>query len=240
MSDNGQQVYRIRYGSRMIAFELEYRKRKTLEISVHPDTSVQVVAPLDRTLDEIREKVRKRASWILEQQRFFSLFLPQQPPRRYVSGETHAYLGKMYRLRTLTSTEERVMLKRGIIYVYIGDRSDPVRVKQLLDAWYRERAMEKFHERMQLCSRRTRKYGIEEPALEIRTMSKRWGSCSKEGRLLLNSHLVKAPSHCIDYVITHELCHKRHFGHSHEFYELLTRLMPDWRARKNRLEQVVL
>ena len=57
MSDNGQQVYRIRYGSRMIAFELEYRKRKTLEISVHPDTSVQVVAPLDRTLDEIREKL---------------------------------------------------------------------------------------------------------------------------------------------------------------------------------------
>ena len=69
-------------------------------------------------------------------------------------------------------------------------------------------------------------------------MKRRWGSCSGTGRILLNTELVKAPVHCIDYVITHELCHLRFASHGPEFYRLLDRLMPDWRQRKERLERV--
>jgi hypothetical protein len=71
-------------------------------------------------------------------------------------------------------------------------------------------------------------------------MARRWGSCSENGTLLLNSQLVKAPTQCIDYVIVHELCHTMHFNHSKSFYELLTRVMPDWPERKRRLERVAL
>lgn len=69
-------------------------------------------------------------------------------------------------------------------------------------------------------------------------MSKRWGSCTPEGKIYLNTELIKAPSHCIEYVITHELCHLKHKNHSKDFYALLNRIMPDWESRKLRLEKM--
>ena len=55
---------RLTYGSSTIEFELIYTNRKTLGITVHPDLSVQVKAPLDATREKIFEKVEKRAAWI--------------------------------------------------------------------------------------------------------------------------------------------------------------------------------
>jgi len=52
-----------------------------------------------------------------------------------------------------------------------------------------------------------------------------------------NPKLVHAPLHSIDYVVVHELCHLKHPYHSDAFYDLLERMLPDWR-RKERLEKV--
>jgi len=240
MSSNGQGTHRIAFGSKTISFELEYRPRKTLEISVYPDLAVRVTAPSERTLEEVKDKIRKRAAWILEQQYFFSLYLPQQPSRQYISGESHLYLGKQYRLKTVHAETEKVLLTRGFFFVHTKDRRDSKRTRQLLEQWYRDRAETVLRTRVQACYGRMRKYGIPEPWYQIRKMSKRWGSCSKDGRMLLNVHLVKAPSHCIDYVITHELCHLKYFNHGKAFYTLMTQVMPDWEKRKKRLEQVAI
>jgi hypothetical protein len=67
-------------------------------------------------------------------------------------------------------------------------------------------------------------------------MQKQWGSCSPQGHILLNPHLVKAPRECIDYVIIHELCHLKEHNHSPEFYRLLCLQMPDWKQVKAKLD----
>jgi predicted metal-dependent hydrolase len=58
--------------------------------------------------------------------------------------------------------------------------------------------------------------------------------------ITFNTELIKAPTHCIDYVVLHELCHLVYEGHSAKFYHLLDVLMPDWKKRKERLEKVIL
>jgi predicted metal-dependent hydrolase len=71
-------------------------------------------------------------------------------------------------------------------------------------------------------------------------MTKRWGSCTKGGLILLNPELVKAPVYCMDYVIAHELCHLKYHDHSKNFYKLLNKYMPDWEKRKKKLERVMI
>jgi predicted metal-dependent hydrolase len=231
--------HRIQYGSQVITFDLEYRNRRTLEISVYPDLSIKVKAPQNRTLTEIKDKIQKRASWVMEQKYFFSLFLPKQPRRHYVSGETHLYLGNKYRLKVIESDSEQIQLTRGIISIYTKKRDDTYKIKKQFDTWYRERAKDKFEQRLDICFGKVNKYGISKPPVRILNMSKRWGSCSKEGILILNSHLIKASSQCIDYVIMHELCHLKYFNHGPAFYNLFTKVMPDWERRKKLLNQVM-
>ncbi len=107
----------IPYGDGQIAFQLKRRDRRTLAISVNPDASVEVVAPIDATLDKVFEKVRKRASWIQRQQRFFTQFRPRTPERQYVSGETHLYLGRQYKLKVVADIQQQVKLYRGRLVV---------------------------------------------------------------------------------------------------------------------------
>ena len=114
---------------------------------------------------------------------------------------------------------------------------DAVR-RQVLE-WYRKRAQVIFPARLALCLNSARSLNLSPPPLVIRHMTKRWGSCTKGGTILLNTELVRVPVHCIDYVITHELCHLVVHGHNSEFYRLLDRVMPDWKARKQRLDGAV-
>jgi len=82
----------------------------------------------------------------------------------------------------------------------------------------------------------SKSHEIVKPALSIKKMQKRWGSLSKKGVVTLNTDLVKAPKECIDYVVTHELCHLIHHNHSPEFYKLLESAIPQWEEIKHKLE----
>ena len=76
------------------------------------------------------------------------------------------------------------------------------------------------------------------PVLKTRTIKTRWGTCiAKKGIITLNKRLIEAPLNCIEYVITHELCHLIHPNHSKAFYEMLTVFMPDWKVRKAILDK---
>lgn len=236
MTCTAKQIYEVKFGKQRIPFKLETRDRTRLAISVHPDRSVTVVAPENRTLDEVLDRVQKRAAWIVKQRSHFDKLHPLTPPRRYVAGETHLYLGRQYRLKLLKDNTIAVRLAGRFFCVHQPDRENRARTKELLESWYREHAKVIFERRMDICLKSTRSLDVPVPELVVRKMTRRWGSCTKAGRILLNTELVKTPLHCIEYVIMHELCHLKIHNHSPEYYRLLTRCMPDWERRKQRLE----
>jgi predicted metal-dependent hydrolase len=106
------QLY-IKYGSKNITFYLSYSIRKTLRIVVLPSGEVLVMAPMQAEITEINEKVKSKASWIIKQQAFFGKYKPNTPPRKFVNGETHLYLGRQYKLQIEKSEIDEVKIKRG-------------------------------------------------------------------------------------------------------------------------------
>ena len=227
---------KFQFGSKEIVYELEFLERKSLGITVYPDRKVKVKAPLDSALEKIEAKLRKRAPWILKQQSYFLSFEPLTPARKYISGESHLYMGRQYRLKIYKSSEEVVKLKRGFLEVYTEDKS---KAKKLVRDWYRKRAEIKFQEIAKNWIVRFKKHGVEPSDFVIKWMDKRWGSCTPKGKIILNVELMKAPKGCIEYVIVHELCHLIHHNHSNAFFELQTKEMGDWRKWKERLERVL-
>lgn len=234
----------IEYGSKRIDFRLEYSDRKTLGITVTPDLEVLVKAPVDTAVDIIKERLRKKAPWIIRQLSFFLSFQPRLTDRKFVGGETHLYLGKQYRLKVISDESgvmsgEGVKLKGQFLEVHTAKKD---KVKELVEAWYLEKARERFHQlALPLFDAFIKRNNMEAAVynLSIRQMPTRWGSCTAKGRIILNPELIKAPKACIEYVIVHELCHLVHHDHTQKFLNLQNREMPEWEKWKNKLERLL-
>lgn len=233
-----KELQSVQYGSHFINFTCVEAERKTLGITVFPDMEVLVSAPLNTDIGIVKTKVQKKARWILRKQKYFAQFFPRTPKRLFIGGETHLYLGRQYRLKLVKSKNPSVKLLGRFLFVYSSDLR-PKKVEILLNQWYREKARIKFSERLNLCHQNFNKYNIILPELQIREMSMRWGSMTSRGRLILNSELIKAPIKCVDYVITHELCHLIFKDHNQKFYQLLNNIMSDWENRKFKLENLL-
>jgi predicted metal-dependent hydrolase len=233
-------AHSVQFGETEIRFSLNYADRKTLAIHVYPDGKISVDAPLSADMEKVYGKIKKRASWILKQQRQFESYPAPLPERRYVSGETHRYLGRQYRLKVIEGLGEAVKMTRGMLQVETRCPQDSLRVQRLLQAWYRSKALIVFTEHYSQCVQRVEHLGIyHDKGFQLRLMSKRWGSCTGNGTITLNPELIAAPKDCIDYVIIHELCHLKEHNHRPTFYRLLASVMNDWELKRKRLNEMV-
>jgi len=209
-----------------------------MQVKVYPDLRVEAILPDNGDITLAQSKLRKKARWIARQIDYFEQFLPAPPPKEYVGGETHYYLGRQYRLKIQEYRQEYVKLVGKYFQVYTADKHDAKRIRELLENWYFEHASGLFQKRLDRLEYVIRQLKVEEPSFKIRSMKNRWASLSGRGGVItFNVELLKAPLPCIDYVIVHELCHLKYPNHSREFYRLLQSIIPDWRERKERLEK---
>lgn len=230
----------FKFGKDRFTCEICFCDIKKLKIIVYPDLHVVVRSPHRYDQAKVSKQIKNRAHWIAKQREYFRQFMPRLPEKQYVGGETFYYLGRQYRLRIRKDCDYSVKLKGKFIWVTAPNPSQKKKVRELVQGWYREHARAAFERRLQARFGDAKRYHIPYPEIKMRRMTKRWGSCVNNGSILLNTELVKAPIHCVDYVITHELCHLKYPKHNSQFFRLLSVLMPDWERRKQRLETVTI
>jgi len=243
-SKNSHSANRLRsfkYGSEVYSFERYERKssKPKIQIKVHPDCRITVHASDESGDEEVLKAVKKRTRWIHNRVKEFRAQREYITPRKYVSGESHYYLGRQHMLKVFVDPkgEEQVKLLRGKFVVSVKQRSAE-QIRTLLKVWYKTKSKLVFERRLAELLKQAL-WVSERPEIRILSMKTQWGNCSAKGKLTLNPDLVKAPGECIDYVILHELCHIAEHNHSKRFYRLMTQVMPNWENVKLRLDSMV-
>ena len=214
---------------------------KNLHISVMPpDGQVRVSAPDAMTETAIRMAVIHRIPWIRRQQAAFAK-QERQSTREMVNGETHYLWGRRYRLEVIELDDlksQTVKLKSGKLILTVNKGlSDEVKLK-LLTEYYRGRLKARAPDLIDKWSKKT---GVTISDWQIQKMKTKWGSCNiEEGNIRLNLDLAKKPMPCLEYIILHELLHFKERQHNDRFKALLDIYMPDWRSRRDLLNQMPL
>lgn len=226
----------IAYWSEKIKFELHQYPRKQIRIEVNPQKQVIVKAWIDKTVDEISFRVQKRGRWILKQFNFFNQFQPSTSNKRFIPWESFLYLWKKYVLRFKKSNVDWVKLDSNSMIVMWKNKTQ---IKDILHAWYLNKAKKLFPKYEADVKRNFTKYWVSAKQVKIRSMKLRRWSCSKWWVITLNKKLIQAPPSCIKYVINHEYCHLIEFWHTSKFFKLQDRTMSDRKKQKNKLERLM-
>ncbi|MBY3492562.1 MULTISPECIES: M48 family metallopeptidase [Rhizobium] len=230
----------LHYGGEVIPYTVKVTtgRRERVRIHVHHDGTVEVEAPEEATAEEIGKAVQKRARWVHDHVHDAKRRFEHVLPREYVSGEQVFYLGRRYSLKVRhVPHQERSVKLKGALLEVAHDHVSADAVRARVRAWYRVKARDYFAYRLGVIAKGL-PWPQELPNFQLKEMRTRWGSCAAGGMVTLNPFLVRANRECIDYVITHELCHLREHNHSPEFFRLLSHAMPQWETIKRSLDDM--
>lgn len=218
-----------------IAVEIHRRSIKNLHVGVYPpDGRVRVAAPLHLDDDAVRLAIVSRLHWIRRQRRGFANQV-RQSAREMVTGESHYFEGRRYRLA--------VVERPGAARVRIANNSRlelrvppdmaPEGRQRVLQRWYRRQLKARIPD---LLAHWESVLAVEVADCRIKRMKTRWGTCNIPARRVwLNLELAKKAPRCLEYILVHEMAHLLERHHSDRFQALLDHFMPDWRLRRDAL-----
>lgn len=152
--------------------------------------------------------------------------------KEYVcEGKVIYFLGKAYPLKIREGGNgKRVRAERlPDCFLVQGSRLTKERIKAALEDWYIYNARIRFKNR---CAHYAPLIGVTYHDIRIKNQKSRWGSCSGQGNLNFNWKLIMAPEEVLDYLVVHELCHRKHMNHSKEFWALVASILPDYKKQE--------
>ncbi|PZP24299.1 MAG: metal-dependent hydrolase [Kocuria rhizophila] len=219
--------------------DVVYKGIKNMHISVYPPAGrVRVAAPHRTTEDAIRLAVVQRLPWI-KRQREQLRNADRQSERKMLSGESHYVWGRRYLLDVSKSSGAYgVEITGKTLWVITPNGTDAEGRFGALDRWYRRElkaAVPALLEKWQPV------LGVEATKFVVRRMRTKWGTCIESSRVIwLNPELAKKDPRCLEYIVVHELAHLRERGHGDRFVALMDSALPDWRTRRDELNEAPL
>ena len=218
--------------------EYSYQKKNTLRayIRINRDAEISVTIPAKATFAQIEEFIASKYDWIKQKQQEIAAAREKAP---IVEGQDvlwTLYLGEKYPVKISLSRKVLIRLHDGALDMQLTLPAERIDIPATIDGWRKFTARFIYQEMINKFFPHFASLGYKMPTLRVKRMSSRWGSYSRRTHAInMNSELLKAPAECIEFVIMHELCHLKHLDHSKNFYSLFTSLMPDHKAREQRL-----
>lgn len=238
----------ITYNSETIQVHIIRSKRKTICMSVNKDGSVTVKAPhLYPTEKEIMNFVKQKVEWILKQRECQQEREDMKLVRRFETDYSFPFLGEerlvqmqFAKKTSITYQDEKILIKTPAYESLCEDYDAPENIEKIeklcadLKKWYKKQANAYISKRVEYYQQII---GVTVTSVSIKSRKSQWGSCDSNGNITFSWRLVMARPEAIDYVVIHELCHRKYMDHSSQFWNEVKKYMPDYKAQKQWLEE---
>ena len=220
-----------------LSVEVVRKNIKNLYVGVYPPNGwVRVSAPLRLDDEAVHRAVFSRLGWIRRKQAEIGRRV-LQPRREFITGESHFFEGRRYRLEVIEHTGPAAVRLSGeaTLAIFVRPGADRAKRESVLDRWYRRQLRGRLPA---LLAKWEPQVGERVAEVRIRKMRTLWGSCNVVARRIwLNLELVKRPAPYLEYVLVHEMVHLIERRHNERFWSLMDGFLPQWRRHKQELDR---
>jgi predicted metal-dependent hydrolase len=221
-------------------YRIIFSRRRTISIIISPDYGVVVKAPYRTPVASVKRFLNEKSGWIIKTLNGFNSLRRIDNNKGYSDGDSLILYGKEYKLKLYQSDKYAVRIGENntIEAGYFND-NNPLIIKAMLEGWFKYIAQNKLTAKFSEILLKYKEYGFSPSAFVVRTMKKRWGSCSSKGKIAISYDLIRLDERYAEYVIIHELCHLKHHNHGSNYYKLLSEVYPNWKKVRKELQKYI-
>ena len=224
----------IRIGTTTVSYVIETRMRRQYPaIQIDSDGQMRVLIPANYPLDGLEDLLLKKSRWILKHG---SVPVALEVTKQFANGAEFSFLGETVRLVGEVRKEkgEPPEVQRRGSWLHVALPADRVSgqaraIQRALIEWYLIQARVLLPHRVECY---TTVVGVGPSRLKISQYTSRWGFCRADGLIAFDWRIVQAPETVVDYVVIHELMHRRYPHHRPAFWQAVAAVLPDYAARK--------
>ncbi|MCC0640152.1 MULTISPECIES: SprT family zinc-dependent metalloprotease [unclassified Clostridioides] len=244
MMSKDYQILNINFKNKEIEAVLLYKNRKNICIKIDSFGKVVVISPPKVSKKIIEEIIIKKGDWILKKSGEYKDREEAYKQRTFMTGDKFLYLGEEYCLvvnKTLDDCAKKSKCKINLeeykIIVKTNDLSKDF-IKKSLQCWYKNESQRIVSERIDFLKSNCDIMKQLTPVnVKVKEQKSRWGSCTSQKNIYINSKISMARLDVIDYIIVHEFSHLLHMNHSKKFYDLVKNIMPEYKDKENWLKK---
>lgn len=220
------------YSGETIQFEVTYKKRTSIGLSMDQYGNVEVLAPKGTSDERVLQILEENWDLIQEKSKEMKDRMLGPKEKVYEHGEKFLYLGNAYSIQIVHDEniqQDHAVFEGNKLHIYVKQLDDE-KIKQALKRFYYQQCktiVEKSIKSYQS------NFKTKPRSVRIVDSKKNWGTCDANLQLTFNWKLAMAPLKVIEYVVVHELCHMVHLNHDRSFWRLVGKVMPGYKEQEN-------
>ena len=216
-----------------VEYKITKKRIKNFIIRIYPDLRIAVSVPLHASNKDVENFIQSKKEWI---ETTLNKIEIAKENKNNLKENIIRILGKKTEKKIIESDLERIRLTDTSIYIYSKDIDNTKIEKKILE-WKVEKLKVILDEYL---TKYTKLLNKNINYYQIKKLSSAWGIYHKrENYISFNFDLIEKDIECIEYVVLHELCHIFYMNHQKDFWALVEKYMPDYKARRKKLKDFI-